>query len=202
MKPEPNTTEYLNKYWSNRYVEGLTGWDIGHASTPIKAYVDQLSNKELRILIPGAGRGYEAEYLYEEGFSQVHMLDISSQPLLDFQSRVPEFPKDQLIQANFFDHKGTYDLILEQTFFCSFEPHKETRELYAQQMHKLLRPGGKLVGLWFDHPLDINGKRPFGGSKEEYLSYFLPYFKKVQLERCYNSILPRAERELFGILEK
>ncbi len=197
-----NTTAKLDKYWSNRYVEGLTGWDIGYPSTPIREYIDQLSNKDLRILIPGAGRGYEAEYLFRQGFSQVYILDISAQPLLDFQSRVSDFPKDQLVQANFFEHNVEYDLIIEQTFFCSFEPHKETRELYAKQMHKLLGSGGKLVGLWFCHPLDRDGNRPFGGSKEEYLGYFLPYFKKVQFEPCHNSIKPRAGKELFGILEK
>jgi len=40
-------------------------------------------------------------------------------------------------------------------------------------MSKLLKSGGKLVGLWFDIPLtgDLE-KRPFGGTKEEYLEYF------------------------------
>ena len=69
-------------------------------------------------------------------------------------------------------------------------------------MHSLLRPGGKLVGLWFNHPLDTEEKRPFGGTREEYLTYFTPYFTIKTMEDCYNSIKPRMGSELFGILER
>ena len=42
-------------YWSNRYEEQRLGWDIGHPSTPLVEYIEQLDRKDLRILIPGAG---------------------------------------------------------------------------------------------------------------------------------------------------
>jgi methyl halide transferase len=45
-------------------------------------------------------------------------------------------------------------------------------------------------------------KRPFGGSKEEYLEYLIPFFNVKTFETCYNSITPRAEQELFGIFIK
>jgi len=41
-------------YWTERYDEDRTGWDIGYPSTPIKSYIDQLDDKALKILIPGA----------------------------------------------------------------------------------------------------------------------------------------------------
>ena len=34
------TTKELEQYWSDRYIAGNTGWDIGYPSTPIQAYVD------------------------------------------------------------------------------------------------------------------------------------------------------------------
>jgi len=190
------------KYWTNRYAENNIGWDIGHPSTPIKTYIDQLENKALKILIPGAGNAYEAEYLYNEGFKNIYVLDISAAPLTNLKKRCPDFPNKQLIQDNFFSHTGHYDLIIEQTFFCSFEPNKENRTAYAQQMRALLKPGGKLVGLWFDKAREENGKRPYGGSRAEYLSYLQPYFEVQLFESCYNSIKPRAGTELFGIFIK
>ncbi len=198
-----NTKEEEN-YWTNRYQIESTGWDIGAPSTPLKEYIDQIENKEIKILIPGAGNAYEAEYLYAQGFKNVFVMDISSIPLQNFLDRNPHFPKEQLIETNFFEHKGKYDLILEQTFFCSFEPTKQNRQLYGSQMVKLLNPKGKLVGLWFDIPL-IKGnmdKRPFGGCKDEYCTYLNPYFKIKKFETCYNSITPRAGQELFGIFVK
>lgn len=197
-------TDSIASYWTNRYKEQNTGWDIGYASTPLKEYIDQLTNKSISILIPGAGNAYEAEYLIEQGFPNVYVMDISKIPLNNFIERNPDFPKAQLIEADFFQHKGQYDLILEQTFFCSFEPTKINRQYYAKKMHELLKPSGKLVGVWFDFLL-IKGnmdKRPFGGSKEEYLEYLKPYFEMSVFEKCYNSIKPRENTELFGILKK
>jgi len=191
------------QYWSNRYQNESTGWDIGHVSTPLKAYFDQLENKALKILIPGAGNAHEAEYLFNNGFTNIYVLDISPEPLANLQERIPAFPAEHLIQVDFFEYQGQYDLIIEQTFFCSFPPLPETRQAYAKKMSELLKPNGKLVGLYFNMPLtgDLE-KRPFGGDKKEYLTYFEPYFKVKILEPCYNSIEPRAGRELFGVFEK
>jgi methyl halide transferase len=191
-------------YWTNRYNDQNTGWDIGYPSTPLKEYIDQLSDKNIRILIPGAGNAYEAEYLIAQGFTNVFVMDISPIPLQQFAERNPEFPKAQLLEVNFFKHKGKYDLILEQTFFCSFEPTFENRNNYAKQMNELLNINGQLVGVWFDIPL-VEGnmdKRPFGGTKEEYLSYLDNYFTTKTFEPCHNSIAPREGQELFGIFKK
>jgi thiopurine S-methyltransferase len=196
-------TEREEAYWSERYQTENTGWNIGAPSTPLKTYIDQLENKDIHILMPGAGNAYEAEYLFKQGFKNVFVMDISAIPLLNFKERVPEFPDNQLIEANFFEHTGLYDLILEQTFFCSFEPTPENRKAYGAHTAELLKPKGKLVGLWFNFPLTGDMvKRPFGGSRDEYLTYLSPYFEVKTFEACYNSIKPRAGQELFGIFVK
>lgn len=200
MKTEDIKTE---NYWTQRYKDKKTGWDIGYPSIPLKAYFEQLENKKLKILIPGAGNAYEAEYLFNNGFKNVYVMDISKVPLNAFKKRNPSFPETNLIQENFFTHNSTYDLVIEQTFFCSFPPLKNTRKFYAKQMANLLNTNGKLVGLWFDFPLiaDLE-KRPFGGDKETYLSYLKPYFNTKTFENCYNSIPDRTNKELFGIFTK
>ena len=187
-------------YWTQRYQEENTGWDIGYPSTPLKEYVDQLEDKNITILIPGAGNAYEAEYLWQRGFKKVFVMDISEFPLKKFKERIPDFPEEQLLLEDFFQHENQYDLIIEQTFFCSFIPTDTNRNAYAKHMVKLLKSKGKLVGVWFDFPLTENlEKRPFGGDKKLYLSYLAPYFKVITFELCYNSILPRKDNELFGI---
>ncbi|MFD2586977.1 methyltransferase domain-containing protein [Croceitalea marina] len=191
------------KYWSQRYQEERTGWNIGYPSTPLKSYIDQLADKYIKILIPGAGNAYEAEYLWQQGFTNVFVMDISSIPLKAFQKRNPDFPSQQLLQEDFFNHKNLYDLILEQTFFCSFIPTAENRFAYAKHMNTLLKRSGKLVGLWFDIPLTGNmEKRPFGGDKELYLKYLAKHLEVKTFEKCYNSIAPRQGNELFGIFTK
>ena len=196
-------TQQEENYWSNRYENQLTGWDIGYPSTPLKTYIDQLENKDLKILIPGAGNAYEVAYLFENGFKNTHILDISKIPLTAFVKKYSDFPKTQLLHGNFFEHEEQYDLIFEQTFFCSFPPTDENRTAYAKKMHELLKPNAKLVGLLFDMPLTGDMvKRPFGGTLEMYKKYFSPLFEIKVLERCYNSIESRAGKELFVLFEK
>ena len=53
-----------------------------------KAYVDHLQDKNAPVLIPGCGHGYEAEYMLEQGFSDVTVVDIAALPLERLRSRV------------------------------------------------------------------------------------------------------------------
>ncbi len=186
-------------FWSSKYQEGQTGWDMGEVSPPIQAYIEQLSNKRLSILIPGAGNAYEAAFLFEQGFQDVTVLDLAKEPLDNFKKRVPDFPDSNLIQDDFFNHKGQYDLIIEQTFFCALDP--SLRVDYIDKMKALLKPKGKLVGLLFDFRLSDEGP-PFGGDADAYSLAFQKRFNLKTLAPCYNSIKPRDGKELFIIFEK
>ena len=181
-------------FWNERYTTGDTRWDLGAVSTPLEAYFDQLTDKGLEIMIPGGGRSYEAEYLHRLGFGHVHVVDLTGAPFADLLERCPDFPKDHLHVADFFIHAGRYDRIIEQTFFCALDP--KLRPRYVERMHELLAPGGKLVGVLFNDPLNTDHP-PFGGNAAEYRSLFSRQFPALSLEPCYNSIAPRAGRELW-----
>lgn len=187
------------QYWQNRYLNNETGWDVKEITKPLKDYVDQINNKDLSILIPGAGNGYEYEYLIQNGFSNVTVIDIAEQPLINIKNRVENYIDENLICDDFFNHTKKYDLIIEQTFFCALNP--SLRNKYAEKMNELLQPKGKIIGLLFQFPLTEDGP-PFGGSESEYIKLFSDKFKIKTLETAYNSIKPREGRELFFIFEK
>lgn len=192
-------TDFLSDdFWNQRYVDGTTGWDLGKVSPPIKAYIDQLENKELKILIPGAGNAHEVSYLYKLGFKNVHVLDFAPLAIKSFLERHPDFPSSHAHVANFFEFEGSFDLILEQTLFCAIDPSLRTE--YAEKSSSLLHSGGKLVGVLFNREFD--GGPPFGGSKSEYIDRFTPFFSKLSMEECYNSIEPRLGSEVFINLTK
>jgi len=193
------TSKLNSSYWEDKYDSNSTGWDIGHLSPPIKEYIDQLKNKDIVILIPGAGNSYEAEYLYNNGFRNISVLDYVKQPLENLKKRIPDFPDSKLYQENFFEHHKKYDLIIEQTFFCALDP--VLRNKYVEKMSNLLNDNGKIAGLLFDFPLTEVGP-PYGGSIDEYKNTFNDDFEIKTLERCYNSLKPRLGTELFIIFEK
>lgn len=185
------------EFWEGRYKENKTGWDIGNVSLPLKDYFDQIENKDLKILIPGCGNAYEAIYLWENGFKNVFMLDISSEVVANFKRENPNFPADQIICEDFFTHSEQYDLIVEQTFFCALHPSK--RKKYVTKMASILEPSGKIMGLLFK--VDFDGGPPFGGSQSEYEDLFEKEFELIKMEECYNSIEPRKGAELFFMMK-
>ena len=186
-------------YWQNLYKTKEIGWDIGEISNPLKVYFDQIEDKTLKILIPGGGNAYEAEYLHINGFGNVFLLDWAEAPLANFKKRVASFPENHLVNANFFDYSDQFDLIIEQTFFCAINP--SLRPQYVKQMHNLLKPDAKLVGLYFGIEFEKEGP-PFGGNQASYEKLFKEYFQTVVLEPCHNSIKPRQGSELFAIFRK
>lgn len=195
------------QFWNDRYLSNDFGWDLGEISPPLKTYFDQIPNKTIFILIPGAGNSYEAEYLVNNGFTNVYVCDLAEEALKNLKKRCPLFKQENLLQSDFFELNNltakntnlSFDLIIEQTFFCAIDP--SLRKAYAEKMHSLLKPGGKLIGLLFNDVLNTD-KPPFGGNPEEYDVYFKDLFYYKSFETCYNSIQPRAGRELFINFEK
>lgn len=192
-------SELQPHYWDTLYKSGQPSWDIGYVSTPLKTYFEQLNDRTIKILVPGAGNGYEAEFLHKQGFPNVYLLDYSLESIKGFKRRYPEFPVHHVYNQDFYKHKGQYDLIVEQTFFSSIP--RNQRVNYADKMHQLLKPGGKLAGLLFNHEFSFRDP-PYGGTENEYRAIFKPLFEIRKMEIAYNSIKPRAGRELFVILQK
>lgn len=190
--------ELNSDYWESRYQKNEIGWDAGEITTPLKDYIDQLTNKNIKILIPGAGNGHEFDYLISKGFKNVFVIDLAPTPLQNIAERNPDF-KSNLIHDNFFNLNEKFDLIIEQTFFCALNP--SLRPSYVLKANELLNSNGKIAGLLFNFPLTEDGP-PFGGSIEEYETLFSVDFKLKTLEKAYNSIKPRANKELFFIFEK
>ncbi|MBK7343317.1 MAG: SAM-dependent methyltransferase [Saprospiraceae bacterium] len=182
------------RYWQRRYEEGNTPWDIGYPSPALIQYFEQLPDRSIRILIPGAGFGHEAAWLMEHGFIHTFICEWASLAVAGFLSTYPSFPSENLITNDFFKLDGTYDLIIEQTFLSAIEP--ERWGLYAQHCHQLLQPDGILAGLLFAQPFDQAGP-PFGATKKEYTALLTPWFDEIKFTPCAHSIGPRAGRELF-----
>lgn len=181
-------------YWNSRYISGDTAWDLKMVSPPLKSYIDKLSDKNISILIPGCGNGYEAAYLYQQGFQNITLVDISEKLVDSLKERFAG-TSIQIICRDFFEIKGRWDLVLEQTFFCALPP--ALRERYAAKMFHILKPGGTLAGLFFNREFEPD-RPPFGGKREEYIALFSDLFDIRSFELCTNSIEPRKGTELFA----
>ena len=46
-----SSIDLSEKSWDNRYKNQDIGWDLGKISSPLKAYFNQLNNKDLKITL-------------------------------------------------------------------------------------------------------------------------------------------------------
>jgi SAM-dependent methyltransferase len=183
-------------FWNSLYQSNDTGWDIGYPSPALSHYIDQLPDKNISILIPGCGNSYEAQYLLQKGFTNITLIDIAPRLTQALEKKfAPQLGKQlNIITGDFFDLKGQFDLILEQTLLSALPP--ALRDNYRDKMFELLKPGGRLVGVLFSRVFEEEGP-PFGDTKESYERLFAQKFAIKVMAPCYNSIDRRAGAELF-----
>ncbi len=186
------------KYWNDQYEAHTTGWDLGEVSPPIKTYMDTITDKNSAILIPGCGNSYEAEYLLAQGFTNITVIDIAPLLVQSLQEKFNKSPNITVVLGDFFDYSGSFDYIIEQTFFCALLP--ALREKYRDKMSELLNKSGVLAGLFFNRTFEVSP--PFGGSKEEYEVLFAEKFTILKMEPCRTSIQPRMNSELWCEMTK
>ncbi|PDS24772.1 methyltransferase domain-containing protein [Flavobacterium branchiophilum] len=185
-------------YWDLQYQSQATGWDLGSVSPPIQLYINQITNKNAKILIPGCGNAYEAAYLLEQGFTNITVIDIAPTLVQNLKDKFQNNPNITIILGDFFEHQGQYDFIIEQTFFCALPPMMRLQ--YIVKNHQLLSQNGKLVGLLFNKHFESGP--PFGGTLAEYESIFGHAFAFNVLENCTHSVAARAGNELFFECQK
>ena len=192
--PDPSDPNY----WRERYRTAQTGWDLGGANAGLLAAATTYFRPGHRILIPGAGRGHEAEALWRRGYREVYVCDWAEEAFVTLRRSGALPGADRLIVGDFFALDGDYDGILEQTFFCAIDPAR--RAEYVKQCARLLRPGSRWVGVLFDR--DFEGGPPFGGTRAEYRELFSERFDVESLGRFGGSIAPRRGTELLGVMRK
>ncbi len=187
------------QFWDTQWQNSQIGWDIGYTAPAIAAYMDQYLNKDAAILIPGCGNAYEAEYLVENDFTNVTLIDIAPEAVRRLKEKFADAPQIKVLCEDFYQHQGKYDLIIEQTFFCTIPPAK--RKEYVEKTASLLNKKGKIIGLLFDKTFEQEGP-PFGGCPCQYKPVFSPHFDIKVMEECYNSVPPRVGTEVFINLVK
>lgn len=193
------TIELDAHYWNQRHLEGNTPWHINAPSPSLMTYFDQLTDKNIRILIPGAGHSHEARYLAEAGFKNITICDISEAAISNIKKELSDLTVVNYVLMDFFELDGEFDLIVEQTFFCALLP--ALREAYVDKMYHLLSKNGTLAGVLFNCHFEKAGP-PFGGDTNEYKVLFGKKLYIKSIEICYNSIPPRRGNEVFFICRK
>ena len=206
------------EFWEERYSTGRMPWDIGQVAP---AFVKYFSNQHLafsiqknfdNVAVLGCGRGHDAFYIAGEVAQprfQVHGFDFSDSAIryCDELKEKNNLQNIYFHQVDFFEllnnkrWKNYFDYIIEHTSLAAIDPNQ--RKEYTKLIKYLLKPGGKLIGLFFVKPKELGGP-PFGIEVKEARELFKDDFievEKLHHEECLHKGILKGD-EYFGVFEK
>lgn len=184
------------QFWEDIYLADDTGWDLNGPTPVFKHLAESLERG--RVCIIGCGRGYDAIMFAKKGFD-VTAVDFAPSAIRALQELVKQEMVDvNTVQKDIFslvpEFQRSFDYVVEQTCFCAIHPKR--RKEYEVLVKAILKPDGKLIGLWFplDKLLDEGGP-PYGTNINEVKSIFNIGWKIEKEEFPDLSIEPRKGRE-------
>jgi SAM-dependent methyltransferase len=145
QEPESNDSR-RPEFWDVRYAAGETPWDFHGVPAALRAFLE--ASPLGSVLILGCGAGYEVREFHEAGW-QVTAIDFSPVAVERARSELGTLAS-RVVEGDFFTHEfgaNRFDVIYERTFLCALPP--DFWPAYVNRMAQLLRPEGKLVGIFF-----------------------------------------------------
>ena len=191
------------QFWEDIYLDDDAGWDLGGVTPVFDDIADQLSRG--KVCIVGCGKGYDAVMFSQKGF-EVTAVDFAPSAVIALETiSNKENVNIQILQSDIFaltpEYDSVFDYVIEQTCFCAVNPQR--RQEYERLVYKILKPGGKLIGLWFplDKTIEDEGP-PWGITIDEVKSIFKNGWIIEREEFPEISIRTRKNREKLIIFGK
>jgi SAM-dependent methyltransferase len=154
------------------------------------------------VCVPGCGYGHDVFEFARRGFEAV---GVDFAPLA--VQGATELSKDkpgrfEFRQADMFalpaTERTSFNYFYEYTCFVAIEPAR--RAEYAKLAHELLKPGGMVIGCFYNHGRE--GGPPFDARREQVLEVFAPLFEIAKFEVTPHSIERRTGHELWAEFRK
>jgi SAM-dependent methyltransferase len=138
--------------WNSHYAEGSDRWTLSSAPPVLEQLIASIGDPQ-RVLVPGAGRGHDA-FAWARAGHRVIALDFAPLAVTAMRERSREQGlfvdvREADVITPPVDLRGEIDLVWEQTCLCALLP--EQRRMYLAAMATILRPGGSMVALLWNH---------------------------------------------------
>ena len=144
-------TQNLPEYWENLYQTSKDAWELGKVSPILTEFFKHPScPKKGRVLVPGAGRGFDAAAWAERGHDTV-AVDFAQTAFDTLTSVASKHPKLSALKIDLFEMnpKSTepFDIVWEYGCFSAIHPGR--RDEYFEVWEKMLSPGGIVIAAFF-----------------------------------------------------
>lgn len=203
MSAEKTHTAEQREFWERLYQSGSTPWDLDSPAPPLVTFLkSQYRVQPGSMAILGCGSGHDCMLFAQNGF-QVTGIDFAPSAIAATNNKFAQAgivgKTGFLLERDVFDiheYDHYFDYVLEHSFFNSIHPSQ--RRTYVWTIHDLLKPGGKLIGLWWT--LDRPGGPPYGVLKEELFALFSDHFTFDLVHIPNDSVPARKGNELFTLM--
>jgi len=189
--------------WEADYARHTDGWDLGEPTPIFKRLATSGQFKPGRMIVLGAGRGYDAREFARHGFA-VTAVDFALPAVQEMYRLADPAAPVEILQHDIFTLPETlnhsFDYVLEYTCFCAIDPKRRVE--YADLVTRLLKPDGIYIDLAF--PLDRRkGGPPFAVTEAEIFDLFQKRgFKLISRETPAESVSQRRNAEELFIFQK
>lgn len=191
-----------SNFWSERYLENNTPWDLDRSHPAIDFTVNRLKLHRGQIIVPGFGRGHDLIELSKKG----HLVTGVEFSKLAVEKSVETYPelKGKVHEADFFKFSrlesslGAFDYVFEHTLFCALRPSQ--RKSLVSAWSRVLREEGALIGIFY-MGLRREGP-PFGVTEFEVVDLLSSHFNIEYFGRLRGDETARPGRELFVFARK
>ncbi|MCX8086799.1 MAG: TPMT family class I SAM-dependent methyltransferase [Rhodocyclaceae bacterium] len=141
------------EFWQARFIEGQMPWDRGAPNPQLIAWLEAGAFAAgSRVLVPGCGQGWEVVALAAAGM-HVTGIDFAPAALALCRGHLEAAGLHaELVGADVlhWQPEAPADAVFEQTCLCALYPDYWVR--YADQLHRWLKPGGRLFALFMQAP--------------------------------------------------
>ena len=167
----------------DEFCKGTPAWDVGHPQPAFEALLEDGEFKPGRALDIGCGRGENAIMLAMNG-CDVTGIDLAEIAISDAKVKAAErhvnvnFVVGDVLRMDQLFKKSEFDVIIDSFLFHTITD--EERPIFARQVYKVLKPGGKYFMLCFSDK-DPAGPGPRRISKAEIEHTFTPLFKIINI---------------------
>jgi methyl halide transferase len=191
-------------FWEELYKSNQAHWDLG---MPTPVFIELLEKKLIgdpgRIAILGCGKGYDA-ILFAKNNYLVTAIDFAPSAISTIRSQLKKLNLSvETLLVDFFGLPGKllhkFDYVLEYITYCAIDPKR--RQEYIDNINRILKPGGILIGLFF--PIDSReGGPPYSVDVEEIKSNLATSFTLIHSEIPKSSAKPRLGKEMLMLWKK
>ena len=136
------------KFWQEKFEANHVPWDRGVANPQLAVWLADGTLSPCAIAVPGCGSGHEVVQLAECGF-EVSAIDYAPAAVLRTRAALDAARATATVmEADVlaWQPSGAVDAVYEQTCLCALHPDHWTA--YARQLHRWVRPGGRLFALF------------------------------------------------------